>query len=123
MLRVAVNTQGGRLDVLRMAARVGVRRAAIVAALRGLEAAGKIVLRYEHDGLRACLRACLPDESPPEPQAEEDQLTEGERAVQRKQALLQARSALAYLLRETSAYRRMYADLPIQALFCGETSE
>ena len=116
MLRVALRSHDGRLDVLRMAARIGARRAAIVAALRGLEAAGKIGLRHDTDGLRAY----LPHESPPEPEAEKDRELEGEHAAQMERALQQARDALAYLLRETRAYRQTYADLPVQALFYGE---
>ncbi|MCD6518298.1 MAG: single-stranded-DNA-specific exonuclease RecJ [Anaerolineae bacterium] len=104
MLRTALERHEGWLDVLRMAARLGVRRATVVAALEGLEAAGKIALRYEEGRLRAY----LPQQAPSD-QQRADPLTDEE--------LQQAKAALLYLLRETQAYRQAYREQPLGALF------
>ncbi|MHB1294551.1 MAG: single-stranded-DNA-specific exonuclease RecJ [Anaerolineae bacterium] len=113
MLRVALRDHGGRLDLLRMASRVAARQAAVLAALRGLEVAGRIVLRYEADGLHAYpppLTPSLADAMLDEPEVEE------QRVARMAEAVHQARAALDYQLRETYAYRRAYATLPVEAL-------
>ncbi len=113
MLRVAMRAHGGQADTMRMAARIGARQAAVVAALRWLEAKGKIVLRYEADGLRAYLR----EDAPPEPEWPEDELeSDVEHAAGGQRAEQQAANAVIYLLRETRAYRRAYATEPVEAL-------
>jgi single-stranded-DNA-specific exonuclease len=111
MLRVALRAHGGLVDPLRMAARIGAREEAIIAALRGLEAAGKVVLRREAEGLRAY----PPEAAPPPEEAEEPENPE-EQAERLRQAEEQARHALGYLLRETRAYRQAYASQPVAAL-------
>ena len=62
MLKVALRAHEGWVDPVRMSARIGARRAAIVAGLRWLEAMGKVILRYERGGLRAY----EPNRAPPE---------------------------------------------------------
>ncbi|OGO04724.1 MAG: single-stranded-DNA-specific exonuclease RecJ [Chloroflexi bacterium RBG_13_56_8] len=118
MLRVALRDHDGWIDALRMAGRIGARRASVIAALRGLEARGKIALRYEEQGLRAYLPSETPEDiemcengvsAPPEDTAE-----------CRNRAEEQARAALSYLLRETQAYRQAYATQPVEALLSAE---
>jgi single-stranded-DNA-specific exonuclease len=118
MLRLALREHGGHIDTLRMAARVGARQAAVVAALRGLEALDKVSLRHE----AGQLRAYLSQEAPPEPELSAGGSAEGEAEylTNRQSAKEQARSALLYLLRETRAYRRAYRTLPLAALLHGE---
>jgi len=89
----------------------------VIAALRGLEARGKIALRYEEAGL--C--AHLPGEAPRDEQGSEDDQPETlrEAAERRRQAVEQARAALIYLLRETRAYRLAYATQSVEALLHG----
>jgi len=114
MLRVALNQHDGYLDTLRMASRIGARQAAVVAALRGLEALDKVSLRYENGRLRAY----WPSEAPPAPETLSE---EGDETQVRKQlAQEQAREALLYLLRETRSYRRAYKTLPLAALLATE---
>ncbi|MHB0856435.1 MAG: single-stranded-DNA-specific exonuclease RecJ [Anaerolineae bacterium] len=113
MLRVALRDHGGRVDVLRMASRVAARQASVVAALRGLEAARRIVLRYESDGLHAYLPREAADRSD---EAGDDPETPEQRAARLAEAERQARAALAFQLRETYAYRRAYPTLPAEAL-------
>ena len=113
MLRVALRAHGGQADTMRMAARIGARQAAVVAALRWLEAQAKIVLRYEADGIRAYLRA----DAPPEREWPEEELeSDAERAACGQRAEQQAAAAVIYLLRETRAYRRAYATEPVEVL-------
>ena len=112
MLRVALRDRAGHIDAARMAAHIGARPAAIIAALRGLEAAGKVLLRYEDDGLRGY----LPREAPPTLVEEGNGETEEERLARSERAELHARQALGYLLRETRAYRQAYATQPVGAL-------
>ena len=118
MLRVALRDRGGRLDTLRMAARLGARQGAVVVALRGLEAAGKVSLRVE-DG---SLRAYLPQEVPVAAEALPDEMGKGEaeESARKQLAEQQARNALLHLLRETRAYRQAYATLPLGALLYGD---
>jgi hypothetical protein len=115
MLRVALARHGGLVDVPRMAARIAARTRAVVAALRGLEAAGKVVLSCE----AGTLRASLPGPAAPQSVPAEEQPPQGEDGLggSRQQAQEQARSALTYLLRETRAYRLAYATLAVEALF------
>ena len=118
MLRVALRSHGGKLDTLRMAARLGARQGAVIAALRGLEAVGKVSLRVE-DG---SLRAYLPQEAPVAAEALPDEMDEDEadRSARKQLAEQQARDALLHLLRETRAYRQAYATLPLGALLYGD---
>jgi len=115
MLRVALRAHGGQIDAMRMAARVGARRAAVVAALRWLEAKGKIALGYETDGLHAYFH----QDAPPEPEWPGEALeSDAQWAVRKQRAQEQAASSLIYLLRESRAYRRAYATEPVAALLC-----
>jgi len=117
MLRVALRAHGGRIDATRMAARIGARQATVVAGLRWLESQGKIVLRYDARGLWAC----LPQGTAPEPEWPEEELeTDAERAARQQRAQQQAASAVAYLLRETRAYRDAYSTEPVEALLSAE---
>ncbi len=111
MLRVALRAHEGWIDPVRMSARIGARRAAVVAALRWLEALGKVVLRYERGGLRAY----EPNRAPPEMELVNNHPDgeEGNRANRQSQAQQVVRS----LLQETEAYRRAYAEQPLSALF------
>jgi single-stranded-DNA-specific exonuclease len=111
MLRVALRAHEGWVDAVRMSARIGSRRATVVAALRWLEALGKVVLRYERGGLRAY----EPNRQPPELELTTNQHDEeeGQRANRQSQAQQVVRS----LLEETKAYRRAYAEQPLSALF------
>ena len=111
MLRVALRAHGGRIKAMRMAARIGARRAAVVAGLRWMEAQGKIALRYQPEGLWAY--SC--SDAPPEP-AWPEEATETERTARQPQAERQAADALVYLLRETRAYRRAYTTESVEAL-------
>jgi len=113
MLRVALRRHEGWLDTRRMAARIGARQAAVIAALRGLEAAGKVVLAHEGQGLRAYLpdRAPAPAEREDEPNPEDR-----EPDMTAAQRLAQARAALAYQLRETRAFRKVYAEQSLDML-------
>jgi len=114
MLKVALRAHEGWVDPVRMSARVGARRAAVVAGLRWLEAMGKVVLRYERGGLRAY----EPNRAPPEMElanngGNQHEDEEGQRAARQAQAQQVVRS----LLEETKAYRRAYAEEPLSALF------
>ena len=109
MLRVALRDHHGKLDVVRMAARTASRSAAIIAACRGLEAAGKIVLERGSDGLYARL--------PSEDELQEEDSEQ--ETMPRAERLAQARAALAYLLRETKAFRQAYATDPVETLLAG----
>lgn len=114
MLKVALRAHEGWVDPVRMSARIGARRAAIVAGLRWLEAMGKVILRYERGGLRAYEPNRAPPEMEPAPSngnPHEDE--EGQRAARQAQAQQVVRS----LLEETKAYRRAYAEEPLSALF------
>jgi len=111
----------GRIDPLRMAARIGAREAAIIVALRGLEAAGRVALRAEADGLRAVAPREAPYESV---QANHEGVeSEEERAARQEAARQQARQALLYLLSETAAYRRAYQYLNVTELLQGASPE
>ena len=112
MLRVALRDHAGHIDAARMAAHIGARPAAVIVALRGLEAAGRVLLRYEADGLRGY----LPKEASPTLAQEGDGETEEERSARSERAGLHARQALGYLLREMRAYRQAYATQPVGAL-------
>jgi len=111
MLRVALRAHEGWVDAVRMSARIGARRATVVAALRWLEALGKVVLRYERAGLRAYEPCRLPPELEVAGNQHDDE--EGQRATRQAQAQQVVRS----LLEETRAYRRAYAEEPLSALF------
>lgn len=121
MLHVALREREGRIEPLRMAARIGAREAAIIVALRGLEAAGRIALRADADGLRAA----PPREISYETSAANNEGVESEeeRAARQEAARQQARQALLYLLGETAAYRRAYRDLSLTALLQGAPLE
>lgn len=115
MLRVALRAHGGRIDVMRMAARVAAREEAVMAALRGLELSGAVVLVREGKELRGY----LPGEEPPD--AGRDAAAEGEESPEEREERLrtareQVRRALVHLLRETDAFRRAYATLTVEAL-------
>jgi hypothetical protein len=101
MVRVARRDHGGKLDTLRMAARIGASQTAVVAALRGLEAAGVLALQREQEGL-------VVREAPPQAGAEAG-------------ALAQAQQSLGYLWREMRAYRAAYPTQPLAALFHRDT--
>ncbi len=97
MLQVALRDRGGLLDTARMASRVGQREAAVLAALRALEADGHLRLARDADGAwRAEPGAGAPGS-----------------AERRRRALLLVEEVLA----ETAAYRRAYATMPPAALF------
>jgi single-stranded-DNA-specific exonuclease len=97
MLQVALRQHAGRIDTVRMAARVAARPAAIVAALRLLEAEGVITLAYAADGSLLARPA---------------QGGNGAEPARR----LEARRVLEALLAETAAFRRAYRTEPPAAL-------
>ncbi|NLD43413.1 MAG: hypothetical protein GX657_07960 [Chloroflexi bacterium] len=97
MLQVTLRDRAGHLDVPRMASRVGQREAAILAALRALEADGHLRLTR---GVGGAWRA--------EPGAGRTSSAE-----RRRRALLVVEEVLA----ETAAYRQAYATMPPAALF------
>ena len=110
MLRVALRDHEGWIDSLRMASRVGARQAAIVAALRGFEAQGKIALVVE-DGR---LRAYGNERGPGEHMEDTEEPGPGaDTGARRKQAA----AALAHLLGETSAYHLAFSTMPLASLF------
>ncbi|NLG27512.1 MAG: hypothetical protein GX557_06350, partial [Chloroflexi bacterium] len=110
MVRVALDERDGVLDIERMASRLAARRAAIVAALRGLEAAGSIVLEQNAAGLKTLVATRDADQRDPQ------RLADGLSAEQRL-AADQARSALVHVLSETEAYRRFYATASVDEVF------
>lgn len=115
MLRVALRAHKGVIDLRRMAARVAAREEAVMAALRGLELNGVVVLRREG----GVLRAYLPGEAPDEDDLDTDVMvaeSEEERKERLATARQQVRHALVYLLRETDAFRRAWAELTVEAL-------
>ncbi|MFO7918232.1 MAG: hypothetical protein R6V13_09140, partial [Anaerolineae bacterium] len=108
MLRVALRAHGGEIDLLRMAARIGTRETAVMAALQVLEALGRVRLAREEDNLRA-----MPKDSGTKPTRVTD-----EQATHSAEALLQqAHETLDYLLGEIRAYRRAYQTRPVAELF------
>ncbi len=104
MLRVALRQRGGALDIARMAARLGVREAAVRAALRGLEEAGTIALTVgEHGAIRAerasgsRQRITIDDSSHRQAHVNDVQ---------------SPKAVLAHLVDETAAFRRAYHERP-----------
>ena len=85
-----------------MAARLGAREDVVRAALLGLAASGRLEI-WESGG-----RWRVGPEREATPSA-------AQRV--RPPSVAQAREALAYLLRETAAYRRAFAQEPMEALF------
>jgi single-stranded-DNA-specific exonuclease len=116
MLRVALRAHDGVIDVGRMAARVAAREETVMAALRGLELSGAVVLRREGGVLRAYAPGQgLLQEEPDAADALVDESAE-EREARLTAAREQVRHALDHLLRETEAFRRAYATLTVEAL-------
>jgi single-stranded-DNA-specific exonuclease len=112
---LADKQRNGRLDIERMAARVGARAEAVIAALRGLEASGVFSLQEEGGQLRAVGREQFQQNST-EDQPED--VSDGD--LDQQQAIEQARQALLYQLRETRAYRAAYREVDVRALLTGE---
>ncbi|NLG27204.1 MAG: single-stranded-DNA-specific exonuclease RecJ [Chloroflexi bacterium] len=110
MVRVAIDERDGVLDITRMASRLAGREAAIVAALRGLEAAGSVLLEQDVVGLKALV--VMRDADQRESQRPADGLSAEQRV-----AADQARSALVHVLSETAAYRRFYATASVAEIF------
>ncbi|HUS81456.1 MAG TPA: DHHA1 domain-containing protein, partial [Armatimonadota bacterium] len=96
MLQVALRDHGGRIDVPRMASRVGQRDAAILAALRALEADGHVRLSVDAEGSWNAAPAPGAGSSP-----------DARRA---------AICLVEEVLTETAAFRRAYASMPVSAL-------
>jgi len=117
MVRVSLRAHTGRVDLQRMAARLGARQAAVLAVLRGLEAAGKITLAYTADGLTVSLLQTQAPPPDPTARGEDEDAWASAQAEPAGGALQQARAALIYLLGETGAYRRFYALEPLEAIF------
>jgi len=101
MLRVAMRDHDGYIDLPRMAARLGARERAIEAALRLLQAMGRIVLQRKEDAWWVS-------------EPEQTSLSPTSQAERRPSE--QIRKTLNYLLGETLAYRQAYATQPIEAL-------
>ncbi|MCE5258404.1 MAG: single-stranded-DNA-specific exonuclease RecJ [Chloroflexi bacterium] len=118
MVRAALedNKRQGVLDIERMAARLGARTEAVVAALRGLEASRVFDLVEENASLRA---QAIADNIP---YGAEENSDEQPDTVFLKRASEQARDALLYQLRETRAYRSAYREMSAQALVRSEPS-
>ncbi len=114
MVRAALNAYDGRLDTWRMAARIGERAATVMAALRGLEAAGVVALREEDGVLRAQVPAERTDSGAAG--APDGALCTGAERP-RRGAERQAREAVAYQLCESRAYRQAYGEMHVAALF------
>ncbi|MEA3406927.1 MAG: single-stranded-DNA-specific exonuclease RecJ [Chloroflexota bacterium] len=108
MLRVALRAHGGEIDLSRMAARIGTRETAIMAALQGLEASGSIRLVRKGATLRAIT---------PEKDLDRNGGAKKEETERRAESLHQARESLGYLLAEIEAYRRAYRTRPVEELF------
>jgi len=104
-------TRRGALHTERMAARLGTRAEATVAALRGLEASQVIRLTLSGGTLQAACPGTLP--------GDEETLTEPDAGdiEQRHQVVEQAKAALLYQLREARAYRQAYQVVSPIALF------
>ncbi len=100
MLQVALRERDGVLDLQRMASRVGGRTVAVLAALRALEADGRI--RLTEDG--ASNWRAAPGGASVAPDADR-------RA---------ARRAVEQVIEETAAFRRAYASLPADVLLSAE---
>lgn len=115
MLRVALRAHGGEIDVRRMAARVAAREEAVMAALRGLELSGAVALRREGKLLRGYPPGQAAPEEEPDGAEACDELAQ-DREEWTRVAREQVRRALAYLLRETEAFRRAYNTLAVEAL-------
>ena len=108
MLRVALSAHEGWLHLERMAARIGVHGALIMAALRVLEGMGRVAIRFE----AGRWRAYHPEDAPAlTAHAEEER---SEKDVGGNVA------ALRQLLREMAAYRRAYQELPPDVLLSRE---
>ena len=111
MVRVSLSAHGGYLDTGRMAARLGARQSAVIAALQGLQAAGKINLERDGSGLVA--RAPTDSVAGGCNRKVEAAAMDPEQRV----AVESARAALAFLLAETAAYRRFYVSAALADLF------
>ncbi|MHB1356067.1 MAG: single-stranded-DNA-specific exonuclease RecJ [Anaerolineae bacterium] len=107
--------RNGGLDLERMAARIGARAEAVIAALRGLEASGAFSLQEEDGQLRAV--GCDQSQQTGTENQPED-VSDGD--ADQQQALEQARQALLYQLRETRAYRAAYREVDVRALLADE---
>jgi single-stranded-DNA-specific exonuclease len=101
MVRVALRDHAGCIDIPRMAARIAASERAIEAALRLLQAMGRIALRRED----SAWRVYLPEDAPLPAAADG-----------RPRPVERMRNALAYALGETQAYRQAYATQPVEAL-------
>lgn len=112
---LADRQRNGRLDIERMAARVGARSETVIAALRGLEASGVFSLQEEAGQLRAVGRE-QHQQFDIEGQPEDASDSEADQQL----AIDQARQALLYQLRETRAYRTAYCEVDVRALLTGE---
>ena len=102
MLRVALRDHSGRIDLPRMAARLGLSEAAILLALREIEVRGEIALR-EADGELIASRAGAV-----------------KRATRSPEQMKALRQTLTAALRETHAYRQDWATLPLEMLLAEE---
>jgi len=100
----------GRLETERMAARLGTRAEAVMAALRGLEA-NQVISLYESDDSLWSVETCRP---PRQDMVFDEVLPDNKQA--RQQAAEQAKSALLYQLREARAYRQAYQVIDPRAL-------
>ncbi|MFP3896155.1 MAG: single-stranded-DNA-specific exonuclease RecJ [Anaerolineales bacterium] len=108
MLRVALRAHGGEIDLLRMAARIGTRETAIMAALQMLEALGRIRLTRKENTLKA---------TPKTSSGTKAARANHEKVTHSTEASEQAHETLGYLLGEIRAYRRAYQTRPVEELF------
>ena len=114
MLRAAMSRHGGLIDTNRMAARVGAREAAVVAALRVLEAEGTVSLHTE----KGQLWGNVPSHSPALPPTC-DEIASGKQAHSDQPdgaSVRQTRHTLVRILQETRAYREYYLSAPPEAI-------
>ena len=121
MVRVALRSDDGVLDILRMCARLGAREEAVRAALRLLESSGGIRL-CEDEGHFVATSTQM-RESGNKGQPRPAKLTNALQTVSDSDAQEAARASLAYLLRETHAYRRAYPDLGVDELLGGASHD
>ena len=110
-MRVALRSEDGVLDILRLAARVGAREEAVWAALRLLEANGSIRLSASEGQIVA------------EREVDQGQLAGSAASPEQASALETVRKELVSALRETHAYRRAYMTLSVDELFADLSKE